>query len=129
MRCRDSAHELKSLFDWNLSVAKKAVAQGLAFDDGHHVIEKTTGFARIEQTEDVRVLELGGKSNLSQKPLATQHRGEVRTEHLDRDRTVMLEVPGQPDRGHAALSDLAIEQVAVMERFAKLTGGVGHEAV
>jgi hypothetical protein len=90
---------------------------------------QATGLARIEQTEDVRVLKLGGEADLPEEPFAAQDGGEVGAEYLDRDRAVMLEVPGQPDRGHATLPDLAIEQVAVMERFAKLTGGVGHEAI
>ena len=54
--------------------------------------------------------------------------GEVGPEHLDGDRPVVLEIAGEVDRGHTALPDLAIEQVAVTQRFAKLTRGVGHEA-
>ena len=52
---------------------------------------------------------------------------EVGTEHLDRDRAVVLEVAGQVDRGHAAAPELALEQVAIAESVSQCRGRhVGH---
>jgi hypothetical protein len=33
---------------------------------------------------------------------------------------------GEVDRSHAALPQLALEEIAVTQGFPKLTGGVGH---
>ena len=51
-------------------VASRAVAQRLALDKGHDVEQEGVGLARVEQREDVRMLEIGGELDLGQEPSA-----------------------------------------------------------
>ena len=45
-------------------------AERLTFDEGHHIIEKAVGLARIDQPQDVRMLQAGGGLDLSEESLA-----------------------------------------------------------
>jgi hypothetical protein len=64
--------------------------------------------------QDVRVGELGRDPDLTEEPLA-ERGGELRVEHLERDRPVMAKVVRQMDRRHAAPAELALDAVAVSE--------------
>ena len=46
-----------------------------------------------------RVLEPGGEPDLALEPLGAEQGGEVGMEHLERDRPVVLQVPGEVDHG------------------------------
>ena len=85
----------------------------LALDEGHDVEEEAVGLARVEQREDVRVLQVGGELDLGQEPLGADDGGELGPEQLEGDLPVVPEVLGQEDRGHAAGADLALDPVAV----------------
>jgi len=56
-----------------------------------------------------------GDPDFLQEPIASDHGREFRPQDLDRDLTIVLEVVGQVDCGHAALSQLPLEAVAVGE--------------
>ena len=45
----------------------------------------------------------------------THHGSEFRLEHLERDLPLVLEVVGQVDGRHTALTDLALDAVAALE--------------
>ena len=51
--------------------------------------------------------------------------GELGAEHLEGDLPVVLEVVGEVDGRHAALAQLALDAVALVERPVQLAGG-GH---
>ena len=63
--------------------------------------------------------------DLPQKTLRAERCCEVGSEDLDRHLTVVLEVLGQVDRGHAATTDLALDLVAVGQGGAE-TVDIGH---
>ena len=65
-RARHFGGDAHGVGDRELLVASEAIAKGLALDEGHHVEEdhaRPTG-TRIEEREDVRVLEVGGGLDL-----------------------------------------------------------------
>ena len=71
--------------------------------------------AAVQHGEDVRVLQPRGREDLSLEPLGAERRGELGVQHLERDRPVVLEVPGQEDRGHPAPAQLALDRVAAAQ--------------
>ncbi len=99
------------LIDRELPFALDADSQRLAGDDGHHIVEKSVGFARVEQREDVRVLELCGGLDLREEPLAAQRSTEVGVKHLDGDVAVVLDVVREEHRRHSAGADLTADVV------------------
>ncbi len=96
-----------------LLLAGEAGAEGLALDEGHHIVEETVGLAGVDQSEDVRVLEAGGGLDLGEEALAADDGAQLGVEDLDGDLAAVLQVLGEIDGGHATLAELALEAVAV----------------
>ena len=87
-------------------------AQALALDVGHGEPEQAVGAgAAVEHGEDVGMLQPGGEADLALEPLEAEGGGEAGVEDLERDGTVVAEVVGQPDGGHPAPADGAIQPV------------------
>ena len=74
----------------------------------------------------MRVLEPGGELDLAQEALGAERIGELGVEHLERDRAVVPEVLREPDRGHAAAAELALERVTVRQRFPEDRDRIRH---
>ncbi len=90
------------------------------YDPPHVFVTSThkyerVGFARIEQWEDVWVLEIRGGFDLLQEPLGPKDGGELRPQHFYRHLAVMFEVFGDVDGGHAAGAEFFLDGVAVGE--------------
>ena len=92
------------------------LAERLPLDERHDVEEVAVGLARVEQRQDVRVLEVGGELDLGEEPLGADDGGELRAQNLERDLAVVPEVLGQVHRRHPACADLAFDPVTVGER-------------
>ena len=63
------------------------------------------------------MIQARGQLNLSKKALAAERFGEIGMQHFDRDFPIVLEVVGQVDGGHPARAELAVEAIAIGERF------------
>jgi len=90
------------------------VEQG-ASDRTHHVVEEAVGLARIEQRQDVRMLEARGGGDLLHEPLGAQDRRELRPQDLERHVPLVFEVLGEVDGGHPAFTEMALDAIAVGE--------------
>ena len=66
-----------------------------------HIEEETIGRARIEQRQDVRMLQRCSGLDLLHEPLGVEHGGEFRLQQLERDLAIVLEIVAQ--RGIGAL--------------------------
>ena len=82
---------------------------------GHDEVEQLAGRARIEQRDDVRVIEAGDDLDLAQEALATDRRRDLRLQDFDRDAPPVLDVVGEIHGGHAAGADLGVDAVAIGE--------------
>ncbi len=101
-------------------------AERLTFDEGHHIIEEAVGLARIDQPQDVRMLQAGGGLDLAEEALAADDGRELGVEDLDGDLAAVLQVLGEVDRGHAALAELALDAIAVAQGRRESGLGVRH---
>ena len=95
-------------------------------DVGHHVVEQAVGVTRVDQPQDVGMLEVGRDLDLGQEALPADHGGELGMQHLDGDLAAVLEVFGEIDGGHAPLSQLALEAIPVGQGRGETGGGIGH---
>jgi len=70
----------------------------------------------------VRVLEIGDDPDFTKEPLGTDRRGEFGTENLERDLALVAQVAGEVHGGHATLSQLTLELIAVSQGCAQPIG-------
>ena len=110
-------------------LAGQPVAQRLALDVGHHVVEEAVGVAGVEHAEDVGMLEPGGDLDLAGEPVGAERGGQLGAQHLDRHLAVVLQVLGEVDGGHAALAELALDAVAVGEGRLQSGYRLGHRGL
>ena len=61
------------------------------------------------------MLKSGGELGLAKEPLRTKGSGQLRSEHLERDRSVMAKVVREVDGRHAAPAELMLDAVTVPE--------------
>src|SRR6185437_13481394 len=115
------------LVDGQGTLALEPAAQRSALHQGHDVVEVAADRSRIEERQDVRVLELSGDSDFAEEPVGADDRADFGAEYLDRDLPVVLEVGGEVHHRHAALADLAVELVAAGEAVLEIVEEVGHD--
>ncbi len=96
-----------------LALTGQPLPQRLSLDVGHDVVEEPVGAARIEDAEDVGMLEPGRDLDLLSEPIGAEGGRQVGAQHLDRHLAVVLEVLGEIDRGHPARAEFPLDSVAV----------------
>ena len=70
--------------------------------------------------------EARGRADLAEESLGAEAGAQLGMEHLEGDRAVVAEVACEPDGGHAAAAELALEGVAAGEGGAQGLVGGGH---
>jgi hypothetical protein len=60
-----------------------------------------------------------GEPNFADEPLGPERRGQLGGEHFEGDQPLVLQVPGEIDRGHPAPAELAIELIPGGEAVSK----------
>src|SRR5204862_398459 len=80
-----------------LRLPDQPVAERLALDVGHDIVEKAGRLSRIEKRQDVGVVQPGGELDLPQEPLGAEGHRELRSQHLDRDEPLVLGASSQED--------------------------------
>src|SRR5262245_51077549 len=88
-RAGDRRRELHCFVHGQLLLSLEARAKALALDVRHHVEQQITGDTRVEQRQQVRMLQVRGDLDLRLKAVDADDGTEVRTKDLERDATVM----------------------------------------
>ncbi len=127
-RVGDLAQDPGCFGNRKLAVADQPLPQRLAFDIGHDIVQETVGLTRIEQRQDVRMLQLGRDLDLAKESIAPHGGSELGPEHLHRDFAMVLQVLREIYGCHAAAPDLAIESVPFSQRGLETIEGSGHDA-
>jgi hypothetical protein len=76
--------------------------------------------------QTVGMVEPGGQADLAKQAFRTQSADELWAEHLEGNWSVVLQVPGEPDRRHPAAAELALEHVAVGQGGLEPFNGLGQ---
>ncbi len=90
-RVGDLASDTERIVDGKLLLALEPVAERFAVDERHHVEHGAVDGARVEEREDVRVLQIRGGLDLRQEAVGADDGGELVPEHLDRDVAIVLQ--------------------------------------
>ena len=106
-----------------LRLAVEPRAQRLALDERHHVVEQPVRLARVEQRQDVRMLQVRRDLDLGEEPLDPSDGAELGIEHLERDLAVVPEVVARGRPSPCRRADLALDRVATDECGVELGGG------
>ena len=122
----DLGREPDGVGDGQLLLAGEPVAQALALHERHDVIRGPMDLARVDQAENMGVLQVGDGLDLAEEPLGPDHGRELGPEHLDGDLAGVPKVLGEVDRGHAPRPELALDAVAVGQSCGEAREGVGH---
>ncbi len=104
----------------------EAVAKAFALDVGHGKPEMAATLARVEDGEHMGMLQSRGQPYFLKETVRAQAGGEMRMEDLERDRPVVLEVAREVDDGHAAVSELALENISLQQGVGELGWNGGH---
>ncbi len=125
---RDLRRDTHRLFDGELLLARELVTQRLAPHIGQHIPHEPLALARVDEGEDVGVVEPGADADLSEEPLGAENRREFRAQDLERNVAIVPHVPGEIDRGHPAGAELALDRVAAGEGRGQADGLVHSKA-
>ena len=126
---RDLRRDAHRLFDGELLLARELVTQRLAPHVGQHIPHEPLALARVDEGEDVRVVEPGADADLLEEPRGAEHRREFRAQDFQPYFAIVFQVPGEIHRGHPAGAELALDRVAAGEgrsqagRFTHVTRG------
>jgi len=118
--------DLQRIGDGQLPLAIEALAQGLALDVRHDVVDQAVHLVGVVQRKDVGMVQAGGDLDLVQEPGGADFLRQVGPQHLDRDVTIVLEVVGEKDTRHPALAQLALEAVPRGQGVAQSFKKLGH---
>ena len=75
------------------------------------------------------MVELGRYPDLPQKPLPPQDLGQAGVEHLERDIAVVLEIVREIDHRHAAVANLALDGVTILQRRSEVILELGQTGI
>ena len=125
-RAGDRAGDRDRFIDGQFVLACQTVAQGLAFDQGHDVIQEPLDRTGIVKGHDVRVLQLRRDADLSKESIGAQQRRQLRPQDLHRDLALVLQVGRGKDNRHAAFSQPTFEPVVLRETRCELLLEVRH---
>ena len=118
-------------FDTEPVLADERLSQRFAAHVRQDIVEQPVRCPRIDQREDVGMIEPGRDTNFLKKAITSQYGAEFGAQHLERYRPIVLEIGGQVDRCHAPGPEFAFKPVTVGEsrRDAGLEFGVRHALV
>lgn len=75
------------------------------------------------------MLQLSDGLDFLEKPIGTQHLGQLQSHDLDGDQPVVAQVLGQEHGGHAPGTDLPLDAIAVSEGGGKQRFLVSHSGM
>ena len=101
------------LLQWEPLLSFQECRQALALHPGHHVVGKALDLARVDEGEDIGMLELGDDVDLPQEPLRLQGRRQRGLQDLDGHLPLVSEVPGQVHHRHPTPVQLRFDFIAI----------------
>ena len=124
-RVRELAHQARHIGKWKRTLTRQPRAKRFALDVWHHVVQQPVGFARVVDSEHVRVREPRRRPDLQQKPLGSCMRDPT-FKNFNSDLPVVTDIAGQIDSGHSSAPELALDGVASRQSDAQCVGEQGR---
>ena len=103
--------------DWKLLFPVETLPQRFALDIRHHVVRPAAQLAvadqsRVDQTQDVRMLQVRGDFDFVEESIRAQRRGDLGVENLDGDFAFVFLVVREEHGCHSATTQLTFDRVA-----------------
>ena len=96
-----------------LFLPREPIAHRFALDERHHVEQEAVRDARIEERQDVRMLQIRRRLDLGEKALGADHGGQLGAQDLHRDLAIVLEVVREIDGRHTARTEFTLDAVTI----------------
>ena len=103
------------VFHRQLALAAQSVAKALAFHEWHGEPQAASGFTRVEDSDDMRMLKTSGETNFLFEAIGPEGGRDLVVEDLQRDRTIVPEVMREKHGGKAAASEFTLDPVLTRE--------------
>ncbi len=97
--------DLHGLVHRKLMLPIQPLPQALPLHIRHHVKQERVRLARVEERQDMRMLEVRRRLDLGQEPLGSDDGSQLRLQDLERDLPLVLDVVREIDRRHPALTE------------------------
>jgi hypothetical protein len=123
----DLAGDGQCIVERELSLAGKPSTQRLAVHVRHGVIEGAASLTAVVQRHDMGMVQAGGDGNLTQESLGTECGGDLGVQDLERDGTIVLQVPGEEHGPCPPAPDVAVDPVAVGQRLLEAVQRLGDQ--
>jgi hypothetical protein len=120
------ARDAHRVGDRQLALGVELLTERLALHHRHHIEQRAVRVAGVVERQDVGVTEFCGQLDFAQEALAAHRLRHVVAQDLDGDLAIVLPVVCEVDGSHAALAQLAVEAVAVLQRRGQPAYGVTH---
>ena len=77
--------DLECVLDAELLLPVNLVPEGVPFHIRHHVVEELLSLTRIEERQDMGMLQIRGRLDLSEEALRPNNRSQLRLQDLERN--------------------------------------------
>ena len=114
-RVSDVAHDANHVCDRKRSLPDETIAQRLAFDVRHRVVQQPVGLSDEQHRHDVRMVNARREPDLAVESVDAERPRQLRGQHLHDDAPVERAFLGHENARHAAAAQLAIESVGAGE--------------
>ena len=116
---------LHRLINGQLLLAVDSLPERFPLHMRHDIEQEAVRLAGVEQRQDVRVLQVGRGLDLSEEAFGPYYSSQLGLQDLERDLSLVLEVVGEVDRGHPALTKFTLDAVAALEGCVQARDSVG----
>jgi hypothetical protein len=114
-RGRNLMGDSQRVLQAELPLTRHPGAERLTVDVRHGVVGQPVSGARVEQRQDIGMLEMGGDLDFPKEALRTERLGQFGMQDLERDEPTMLQVEREVHGGHAPAPQLRFDDVLAGE--------------
>jgi hypothetical protein len=123
---RELLHHPARVAQGQRALADQSGAERFTRDERHHEVEQPAGFTRIEEGQDVRVVEACEDLDFAIEAVDADRGRHFRAHHLDRDVARVPDVTRAIDDRHGALAEVADVAIPAGQCLVETLNDVGH---
>jgi hypothetical protein len=100
-------------------VAIKARTQGLTLNVWHYIVEKASRLTGVQQRKYVGMVQTSRVLDFAKKTLSSSSNSKLASKNLQRDWSMVLDIVSEINRGHATVTDSALQAIATGQLLTK----------
>jgi len=95
----------------------QSIPKSLSLDEWHREPQSPRGNSGIEDSKYVRVLKARGEPDLALEPLRPHRFSDFCMENLERDVSIVSQIPGEIDKRESTVAELALDRVPLGQLY------------